>query len=292
MCLQIERSIKIKKQYFLYTYKNFHVPQFLFKACLQVQSAFRCNPTSLNKKKLYLGHFAFLLFFLTATGNLNTLFAAPIPLLNCLGEVCNHEISCTPIPLLLGGLLGEVEVDQLPLHPIPTHPQWEHCLRWSRNCGDYPYESLARPDLLLLHHLLVHQFGRSPRWRLAELQIIVKSDMNCFSQPMSLGNISYSLPLVILYFGGDIGDGLCVEMPLVPCVLWFPLLRLFDKRLHLWSQVLVTVDLLDNFLIPFKLCLALQSNPTKLLIGAMTENGQRGRDGGMKTEEGRTKGGK
>ncbi len=91
---------------------------------------------------------------------------------------------------------------------------------------------------------------------------------------MSLSNFSYSLPLVILHFGGDIGDGLCVEMPLVPCGLWFSLFRLSDKRLHLQSQVLVTVDLLDNFLILFKLCLALQTNPTKLLIGAMTENGQ------------------
>jgi hypothetical protein len=53
-----------------------------------------------------------------------------IRLLKCLGEVRRSEISHTPIPALLWGLLGEGEANQPPLHPPLTHPQWEHCLGW------------------------------------------------------------------------------------------------------------------------------------------------------------------
>jgi hypothetical protein len=55
------------------------------------------------------------------TDKLHALQAALSLLLNCLGEVCRHAISRTPIPALLGGLLSKCEAGQLALHPQPTN---------------------------------------------------------------------------------------------------------------------------------------------------------------------------
>jgi cellulose synthase/poly-beta-1,6-N-acetylglucosamine synthase-like glycosyltransferase len=82
--------------------------------------------------------------------------------------------------------------------------------------------------------------------------------MNRLSQNvMGLSEFPDTLPLVILHFGGDIGDrSLCVQGSLIRhrC-RWFRLL--FENCLYGHShQGLVMVGLLDNFLNPLKLFLA------------------------------------
>ncbi len=84
---------------------------------------------------------------------------------------------------------------------------------------------------------------------------------------MGLSEFPDILSPVILHFGGHIGDrGICVKISLNGrrrCrILYFA----FDKRLYLHSrQGLVMVDLLDNFLNPLKLFMALASDFTKSL---------------------------
>jgi hypothetical protein len=82
---------------------------------------------------------------------------------------------------------------------------------------------------------------------------------------MGLSEFPDILSPVILHFGGHIGDrGLCVKISLVGRrrILYFA----FDKRLYLHSrQGLVMVDLLDNFLNPLKLFMALASDFKKSL---------------------------
>jgi hypothetical protein len=77
---------------------------------------------------------------------------------------------------------------------------------------------------------------------------------------MGLSEFPDILSLVILHFCGHIGDrGLCVQISLISRrrILYFA----FDKRLYLHSrQGLVMVDLLDNFLNPLKLFMALASD--------------------------------
>jgi hypothetical protein len=70
---------------------------------------------------------------------------------------------------------------------------------------------------------------------------------------------------VILHFGSHIGDrGLCVRISLIGRRRRRFLRFAFDKRLYLHSrQGLVMVDLLDNFLNPLKLFMALASDSTK-----------------------------
>jgi hypothetical protein len=90
---------------------------------------------------------------------------------------------------------------------------------------------------------------------------------------MNLSKFPGNLPLVILRFSGDIGNGsLCIEVPFV-CRCKFLLLRLFNNWFHQYSlQGLVMVDLLYNFLNFFKLFLAIVSDPMKQQISAMMEN--------------------
>jgi hypothetical protein len=79
---------------------------------------------------------------------------------------------------------------------------------------------------------------------------------------MGLSEFPDILSTVILHFSGHIGDrGLCVKISLIGrrrcCFLYFD----FDKPLYLHSrQGLVLVDLLDNFLNPLKLFMALASD--------------------------------
>jgi hypothetical protein len=83
---------------------------------------------------------------------------------------------------------------------------------------------------------------------------------------MGLSEFPDILSSVILHFGGHIGDGsLCNEISLIRlCRLRFFYFLYRKKRLYLHShQGLVMVDLLDNFLNPLKLFLALASDFTK-----------------------------
>ncbi len=102
-----------------------------------------------------------------ATNDLHTLLPAFVSLPEHLGNLCTMQFLAPPVQLLLGGLLGEGEASQLLLHPSPTHQQWEHCLRWSRICGDH----LTDSHLLLLH-LLVRQIGHPSEKSLGALQVL------------------------------------------------------------------------------------------------------------------------
>jgi hypothetical protein len=82
---------------------------------------------------------------------------------------------------------------------------------------------------------------------------------------MGLSKFPDILSWVILHFGGYIDDrGLCVRISLIGRCRCRFLCFTFDKRLYLHSrQGLVMVDLLDNFLNPLKLFMALASDFTK-----------------------------
>lgn len=106
------------------------------------------------------------------------------------------------------------------------------------------------PDSLLL--LVVYQFGQPPCWLLGELKILMNSGMNCFSRhPMSQSKFPGILLPVIVHFAA-IAAG---------------------KPLHLGAATFAFSsrpcqgELLDNFLILFKLFLAVLSNPTRWLNG-------------------------
>jgi hypothetical protein len=114
----------------------------------------------------------------------------------------------TPLPLLLGGLLGKGEAVQLALHLQPTYQQWECCLRWWSNRGENCYERPACPNSLLLH-LLVPLFGQPPCWLLGEHQILVK---NGWTSLVFTPWAWASFPLVVLRFGGN--GRLCIEVTL------------------------------------------------------------------------------
>ncbi len=63
-------------------------------------------------------HYVFLVFFLNiATGDLYALLAALVSPHECLYQSAVERFLTSPIPLLLGGLLGEGEDHHLPLHP-------------------------------------------------------------------------------------------------------------------------------------------------------------------------------
>ncbi len=136
-----------------------------------------------------------------------------------------------PLPLLLGGLLGKGEAGHLALHLWPTHQQWEHCLRWWRNCSENRYKRPACPNLLLLH-LLVILFWQTPCWLLQELQILVK---NRWTGLVVTQSPWASFTLVILHFGSN--GCLYIEVPLdCHCCHQFPLFCLSNYRSHLCSR--------------------------------------------------------
>ncbi len=67
------------------------------------------NPDNPNTEQSQLRTFVFLGFMYTAGGDLHALLAALLPLPERINKVCRREISHAPLPLLLGGLLGEGE---------------------------------------------------------------------------------------------------------------------------------------------------------------------------------------
>ncbi len=139
-----------------------------------------------------------------------------------------------------------------PSSPYADSPTVRTLYKWSRNRSKSRYERLAHPNSLLLH-LLVGQFGKPSGWLIRELQILVKSAVNGFSQhPKSFSRFPDSLPLFILHFGGNIDDwSLCIIVHMVPrhCHQFLLLSLLTHNCLHpRYLQGLAKVDLLDNFL--------------------------------------------
>ncbi len=82
-----------------------------------VQSMFPSNSDPKKNSYSTFRPFVFLIFLNMAGRDLHALLAALISPPECLGKVGCTEVSHTPLPLLLGGLLGEVEASQLTLHP-------------------------------------------------------------------------------------------------------------------------------------------------------------------------------
>ncbi len=199
-----------------------------------------------------------------AASDLHALQAALSLPLERLGKVRRRAISCTPISVLIGGLLSKNEAGQLSLCPRPPLKQQERCLRLPKILGRHRFSRLKCPESLLFH-LQGNPFVNTPGWLLWELRRSHESSVNRSSRHVKgLSKFPNILSPVILQFSGHNGDGsLCVKISLIgrrPGFLYFA----FDKRLYLHSrQGLVMVDLLDNFLNPLKLFMALARVFTK-----------------------------
>ncbi len=212
-------------------------------------------------------HFVFLAFVNMAASDLYALQAALSLPLERLGEVRRRAISRTPISVLIGGLLGENEGGQLSLRPRPPLKQWERCLRMSEDRGRHLFSRLIRPASLLFH-LQGKPFVNTPGRLLWELRCSHESGVNRSGRHVKgLREFPDILLPVILQFGGHISDGsLCVKISLIGGGRRRFLYFAFDKRFkHHSRQGLVMVDLLDNFLNPLKLFMALASDFTKSL---------------------------
>jgi hypothetical protein len=171
----------------------------------------------------------------------------------------------TPISVPIGGLLSENKAGQLSLHPRPPLKQRERCLRLSKILGHHRFGRLIRPESLLFH-LQGKPFVNIPGRLLLELCRSHESGVNRSGRHVKgLSKFPDVLLPVILQFGGHIGDGsLCVKISLIGRRRRRFLYFAFDKRLYLHSrQGLFMVDLLDNFLNPLKLFMALASDFTK-----------------------------
>jgi hypothetical protein len=113
-----------------------------------------------------------------AAGDLHALKVALITA-GAHGKVCCHDISCTSIPALLGGLLNKGEAGHLDLWPCPTHQQWECCLKIIRELW---WSSLLTP---ITSRLAPSSSPYLSGWTLPcrllrELQILVKKGVSCF----------------------------------------------------------------------------------------------------------------
>ncbi len=108
-----------------------------------------------------------------AAGNVHTLQAALLLLPERPGEVHCCAISGTPIPALLRGLLSKNGASQFALCPLPSHKQWERCLRLSKNRGRHHFGRFSRPESLLLH-LQGKLFSHPPGQLLWELQVLMR----------------------------------------------------------------------------------------------------------------------
>ncbi len=179
-----------------------------------------------------------------------------------LGEVRCRAISRTPILSLLGGLLSENEVGQLSLRPWPPLKQWERCLRLSKKLGCHCFGRLTRPEISfvifkedrLFTHLALPFSWEQRKWFW----------QTCHGPEwVSWHSLASHSPLRQPYrrwkpLWWDFSDS-----PPPPSFL---LLSLQLKCLYLHShQGLFMVDLLDNFLNPLKLFMALASDFTKSL---------------------------
>jgi hypothetical protein len=78
---------------------------------------FPSNSDNPKKNVAIFRPFVFLIFLNMAGRDLHALIAALISPPERLGKVCCTESFYTPLPLLLGGLLGEGDASQLTLHP-------------------------------------------------------------------------------------------------------------------------------------------------------------------------------
>ncbi len=103
-------------------------------------------------------------FLNMVAGDLHTLLASLLLPQERLGTVCRRCFSHPPpLQLLLGGLPGEAEANQLALCPQPMHQQWEGCPRWTKSRGKHRRDCLTQSQSLL-HRLLVKQFDCPPGW--------------------------------------------------------------------------------------------------------------------------------
>ncbi len=213
-------------------------------------------------------HFVFLAFVNMATSDLHTLQAALLLPPEHLGKIRRRAISRTSISVLIGGLLSENEGGQLSLCPRPPLKQWERCLRLSKDHGRHRFGRLIHPESLLLH-LRGKPFFHPPGRLLWELRRSHESGVNRFGRHVK-GLIEFPdiLSPVILQFGSHIGDGsLCVEISLIGRRHRRFLYFTFYKRLltSFTSRPGHGRDLLNNFLNPLNLFLALESDFTKSL---------------------------
>ncbi len=131
--------------------------------------------------KVIVRHFVFLVFLNMVSGDLHALLAVLVSPPERLGQVRHHEISHTPLQLLLGGLLCEGEAGPAPSFSSANSPHWEYCPRWSGSSGDHSHNHLAHSHLLLVD-LLIWQIRHLPGQSLGELQILVKSGMSRFNK--------------------------------------------------------------------------------------------------------------
>ncbi len=154
-----------------------------------------------------------------------------------LGKNRHHAVSCTPISVLLGGLLSENETSQLALCPRPPLKQWDRCLRLSKNHGRHRFSCLTRPKSLLLH-LQGILFFHPPGQLLWELRRSHESGVNRSGRQIKgLSEFPDIFLMVILQFGGYISNGnLCVEISLIGRRLRRFLYFAFDKRIYLHSR--------------------------------------------------------
>ncbi len=198
-----------------------------------------------------------------AAGDVQALRAALSLPLECLGKVCCCAISRTPISALLAGLLTGNEAGQLALCPQPTHKQWELCLRLSKSCSRHVFSRLAHPESLILH-LQVKPFGHPLGQLLWELQVLIRVAWTILADT-AWASASF-LTLTCQSFSTLVAISMMEAFEVR--FLWsaaaisssLPL----DKCLFLHShQGLVMVDLLNNFLNPLKLFLAVASDFTK-----------------------------
>ncbi len=166
-----------------------------------------------------------------AAGDFHTLQAALFLPPESLGEVRRRAISRTPIPALPGGLLSENEAGQLALCPWPPLKEWECCLKLSKNRGRHRFGRhrfgrhrfsrhrfgrLACPESLLLH-LKGKPFGRPPWPTSLRASGYPESAVNRSGRHvMGLSEFPDTLLLVVLHFGGHLGDrNICGEISLI-----------------------------------------------------------------------------
>jgi hypothetical protein len=76
-----------------------------------------------KKNQIEFRHFVFLAFVKMAASDVHALQAELLLPPERLGEVRRRSISCTPISVLIGGLLSENEGGQLSLRPRPPLKQ-------------------------------------------------------------------------------------------------------------------------------------------------------------------------
>ncbi len=159
----------------------------------------------------------------------------------------------TPLQLLLGGILGEDEASQLAFHSTAGSPTQRMSLKIIKKCWHLllrmPRESWLAP------FSTPSKVVWSPTWRTslrAADPCEYCNGVNHFSRNSTgLSEFPDTLLLVILHFGGSIGDeSFSVEVTLIHRHHWFSLLHLLIIAYTVFSFLSRPCHgrLLDNFL--------------------------------------------